>query len=145
MFVCRCKQKGEQMKRLLLAASMLVSSPSFSEALVPNKLLAQFIKIFAKSSDMPLKIACDDPMLSSELRAVGLTIDSSAKIVWANSNAKAHKGKLVFCPAVGLLKDGGCVAIILEDGKPIVYLHLGNIQESGVTISDTFLKIGRQL
>ena len=39
---------------------------------------------------------------------------------------------------------GGCIAIIEEGGKPAIYLHMQNINASGVALSEAILKIGKQ-
>ena len=40
---------------------------------------------------------------------------------------------------------GGSIAVVEEGGKPQIYLHMGNLAASGVTLSDAVLKIGKRL
>jgi len=69
-------------------------------------------------------------------------------VAWANSpEAASHKaaGTFVICSKLDDLPKGGSIAIVEEGGKPQIYLHTGHISASGVTLSDSLLKIGKRL
>lgn len=116
---------------------------------LPPATTAKFLAILARSANSPGKIACTDGAVKAELAAVGLTADDGAKVAFAGTEAEVKKlkaaGKLVICPQLGWLPSGGAIAVVEEGGKPQIYLHMGNIAASGVTLSDAVLKIGKRL
>lgn len=116
---------------------------------VPAETQAKFIRILASSAGSAGKVVCKDATLVAELGKIGVAADPGAKVAWASSEGevKALKaaGKLVICGKLEWLPAGGAIAIVEEGGKPQIYLHMGNIGASGVTLSDTVLKIGKKL
>ncbi len=116
---------------------------------LPANVQAKFIKILASSAGSAGKVACKDAALAGELAKVEVTADGGSKVAWASSEGevKALKGagKLVICGKLEWLPAGGAIAIVEEGGKPQIYLHMGNIAASGVTLSDAVLKIGKKL
>jgi hypothetical protein len=116
---------------------------------LPAEVQAKFIKILCASAGSAGKVACREAGLAAELTKVGLTVDPSSKVIWAASDSEARAGKsmgkLVICGHTESLPLGGAIAIVEEGGKPQIYLHMGNIAASGITLSDAVLKIGRKL
>jgi hypothetical protein len=116
---------------------------------LPAETQAKFIKILASSAGSAGKVACSNAGLQAELTKAGIANDGGAKVAWASSEGevKALKGagKLVICGKLEWLPAGGAIAIVEEGGKPQIYLHMGNISASGVTLSDAVLKIGKKL
>lgn len=129
---------------ILLAAAGLLPGGD-----LPPATTAKFISILAKSANSAGKVACKDGAIKGELGAVGMSADDGAKVAWASSESevKALKaaGKLVICGKLDWLPAGGAIAIVEEGGKPQIYLHMGHIAASGVTLSDAVLKIGKRL
>jgi len=128
---------------LMLATASLIGGE------LPAEIQAKFIKILAASAGSAGKVACKDAAVAAELGKAGVSADPGAKVAWAasESEVKALKasGKLVICGKLDWLPAGGAIAIVEEGGKPQIYLHMGNIAASGVTLSDTVLKIGKRL
>lgn len=116
---------------------------------LPPATTAKFLAILARSANSAGKILCNDPAVKAELGGAGLSADDGAKIAWAGSEAEVKKlkaaGKLVICGQLNHLQSGGAIAIVEEGGKPQIYLHMGNISASGVSLSDAVLKIGKRL
>lgn len=116
---------------------------------LPGDIQAKFIKILASSAGSAGKVGCSNAGLAGELTKVGVAADSGSKVAWASSEGevKALKGagKLVICGKLEWLPAGGAIAIVEEGGKPQIYLHMGHISASGVTLSDAVLKIGKKL
>lgn len=116
---------------------------------LPADIQAKFIKILATNAGSAGKVACKDPGVVAALSGADMTADPAAKVAWAGSEAevKAYKaaGKLVICGKLEWLPAGGSIAVVEEGGKPQIYLHMGNIAASGVTLSDAVLKIGKRL
>ena len=137
---------GPRIKALVVAAAAFTF---LSAGDLPGDVQAKFIKILASSAGSPGKVACKDVGLSVELTKVGVAAEAGAKVAWASSegDVKAFKaaGKLVICGKLDWLSAGGAIAIVEEGGKPQIYLHMGNISASGVTLSDAVLKIGKKL
>ena len=134
------------MKKLLCALLLVLP---LSAGDLPPDIKAKFIKILASSAGTPTMVGCKDSSVASELSKMGLNIDNSSKLVYAGSDGevKAAKaaGKLIVCGNLNQLPIGGAIAIVEENGKPSIYLHMGNIAASGVTLSDAILKIGKKL
>jgi hypothetical protein len=116
---------------------------------LPADVQAKFIKILAASANSPGKVSCKDSGVAGELGKVGVAVDAGSKVAWASSEGEVKSlkaaGKLVICGKLEWLPSGGAIAIVEEGGKPQIYLHMGNISGSGVTLSDTVLKIGKRL
>jgi len=116
---------------------------------LPPATTAKFLAILARSANSPGKIACTDAAVKGELGGAGLAADDSSKVAYASSEAEVKKlkaaGKLVICSHLNWLPAGGSIAVVEEGGKPQIYLHMGNIAASGVTLSDAVLKIGKRL
>ena len=116
---------------------------------LPPEVQAKFVKILASNAGSPGKIDCKNTGLMDELKKLGLTLDPGSKVAWASNDPEATAlkgaGKLVICGKVASLAAGGAIAIVKEGEKPQIYLHMGNIAASGVTLSDAVLKIGKKL
>ena len=116
---------------------------------LPAETQAKFIKILASSAGSAGKVVCSNGGLAGELGKLGVTPDAGSKVAWASSEGEVKSlkgaGKLVICGKLDWLSAGGAIAIVEEGGKPQIYLHMGNIAASGVTLSDAVLKIGKKL
>jgi len=128
-----------------LVIALFISVFGFSGEL-PVNIQVKFIKIIAGSVGIP-SVACKDSSMATELRAIGISVDNSSKVVYVSTDSELAqvKGKFVIVTRLELLPKGGAIAIVEEGGKPAIYLHMGNIAASGVTLSDTILKIGKRL
>jgi len=134
---------------LKMAALVLLATVSaFAGDLSPD-MQAKFIKILASSAGSPGKVGCSNAAVQAELGKIGISHDPSSKVVWASSEGEVKSmsagGKLVLCGKLDWLSSGGAIAIVEEGGKPQIYLHMGNIAASKVTLSDAVLKIGKRL
>ncbi len=136
------------MKRKLTPMMLAIALPAVAGEL-PVPLQAKFVKILCGSAGGATKVASKDASLNAEIAKIGLEVDAGSKVAWATSEGEvaAYKGagKMVIVSKIDLLPKGGSVAVVEEGGKPQIYLNMGNIAASGVTISDTILKIGKQL
>jgi len=116
---------------------------------LPPELQAKFVKILANNAGSVGKVACKNATLAAKLGEIGMAVDPGAKVAWASSEAEVGAlkgaGKMVICGALEWLPKGGAIAVVEEGGKPQIYLHMGNIAASGVTLSDAVLKIGKRL
>lgn len=129
----------------LFLALLVLASPLVGGDL-PTGIQAKFVKIIAGSGGATA-VACKDGAMTGEFKTVGLAVDGGSKVAYAGSEADlgAFKGKLIIVPKLEWLPKGGAIAVVEEGGKPAIYLHMGNISASGVTLSDTILKIGKKL
>ncbi len=82
------------------------------------------------------------------LEASGLAVAPGFKMAWAATEAEVKPlkaaGKLVIVPKLAWLKLGGAIALIEEDGKPQIYINPANIKASGMTLSDTIVKMAKK-
>ena len=116
---------------------------------LPAETQAKFVKILASSAGSAGKVNCSNAALVAELGKVGVAHDGGSKVAWASTEGEVKSlkgaGKMVICGKLEWLPSGGAIAIVEEGGKPQIYLHMGNISASGVTLSDAVLKIGKKL
>ncbi|MBI1751119.1 MAG: hypothetical protein HY014_12815 [Acidobacteria bacterium] len=115
---------------------------------LPPAVQAKFVKILSAAAGSPGKVVCKDADVLGELEKIGVAQDAGSKVAWATAgDVKTMKaaGKFVICSKLDDLAKGGAIAIIEEGGKPQIYLHMGNIAASGVTLADSVLKIGKRL
>jgi len=138
------------MKQTFITAAILVFAfHGISAGELPLPLQAKFIRILASSAGSPGKVHCTNAALAEELGKLGVSSDPGSKVAWASNEAEVKSlkagGKLVICPKLAWLPAGGSIAIVEEGGKPQIYLHIGHISDSGLTVSDSVLKIGKKL
>lgn len=135
------------LRALALALPLLVAPLQAGD--LPPAMQAKFLSIITKSANSAGKVAIKDAAVMAELGANQMKADDGAPVAWANTEAdvKAMKAakKLVVCGKLELLPAGGSIAVVEEGGKPSIYLHMGNIAASGVTLADSILKIGKRL
>jgi hypothetical protein len=135
--------------KIKVLAALAFAITGLSGGDLPAETQAKFIKILASSAGSAGKVMCSNAALAGELGKVGVSPDAGSKVAWASTEAevKALKGagKLVLCGRLEWLPAGGAIAVVEEGGKPQIYLHMGNIAASGVTMSDAVLKIGKKL
>ncbi|MBV5350235.1 hypothetical protein JZU71_03585, partial [bacterium] len=128
----------------LVLALILASFSAWSQAgELPPEVLAKFVKLLSSSANSAGKVACKDGAMAGELAKLGVNADGSSKVAWAASEGEVRSlkgaGKLVLCGRLEWLPAGGAIAIVEEGGKPQIYLHMGNIAASGISLSDTIL------
>ena len=108
---------------------------------------AKFLKILLASTGQ-FGFSCSDPAFKTTLEASGLAVAPGFKMAWAASEAEVKtlkaSGKLVIVPKVAWLKLGGSIALVEEAGKPQIYINPANIKASGMTLSDTIVKMAKK-
>lgn len=131
------------------AVCMFLSCIGMLAGDLPLDMASKLVVILTKGVNSPGKIMVKDASMKDEFAKVGLSNSDDAPIAWASSEGevksmKGH-GKIVVCGKTSWLNSGGCIAIIEEDGKPQIYLHLANISASGVQVSDSIMKVGKKI
>jgi hypothetical protein len=128
-------------KAILLA---LVSMGIYAQDL-PLNTQVKFLRIMMSSAGQ-YGIACPDAATKARLESVGINIGPTFKLGFATSEeeVKALKkaGKLVIVNNAVWLSSGASIAITSQDGKPQIMINAANIKASGVTVSDTLIKMG---
>jgi hypothetical protein len=135
------------MNRFVPAALVLVSALGLSAEDVASDALVKFVRLLVSSTGQS-GFACGSNMsLRFKLESMGLSTAATSKLVWASSEAevKAMKAanRMVVVPKLEWLKLGGAVAIIQEDGKPVMYLNMANVKASGLTLPDSVIKASK--
>ncbi len=109
---------------------------------------AKFLKILLSATGQ-FGFACGDPGFKAKLEASGLSVAPGFKMAWAETEAEVKTlkaaGKLVIVPKLAWLKLGGGIAIVEEQGKPQIYLSTANVKASGMTLSDTIVKMAKKV
>ena len=127
---------------LILASAAYAGSPQVS----PTE-LTPFLKVISASVGAPGRIACRDMDLGMQLKKSGFSPDAKAPLAWAANldQLKAYlaEGKLVVAGDAGMLAEGAGIAIVKEQGKPVILINRKNVQASGATLSDALLKISK--
>jgi hypothetical protein len=119
---------------LVLCGSLLAADDG-----LPRPLMARFVVALARLANTGKHVACHEAVMSRELKNLGMTLDDAAPLAFASSEAEvrslAAARKVVVTPSLDLLVKGGAIAIVQEDGKPSIYLHLRHLDETGVKFS----------
>jgi hypothetical protein len=109
--------------------------------------MTPFLKVITSSVGSPGRVACKDIDLSVQLKKDGLSPDAKAPVAYAVSSAQIKAfladGKLVVCGEEPGLKEGASIAVFKENGKPVLVVNLKNAAATGLTLSDSLLKIAR--
>jgi hypothetical protein len=108
--------------------------------------VAKFIRVIASASGGS-KVVCSDREIAGELTAINVPMEGDGKLVWATTEKDvtkfAKQGKLVICGSQDLLNAGAALAIVAEGGRPTIYISAKNLAASGITLSDSVMKIGK--
>lgn len=111
--------------------------------------LAGFLKAISANAGSPGRIACRDVDMAMALKRSGISTDVRSIAAWAvdasQTRAYASEGKFIICPSPALLREGASLAILREQGHPVLILHAGHAKASGVQLSDSLMKIARVL
>ena len=133
--------------RQLIAFSILVSTAMAATPSVSAAELTPFLKVITASAGAPGRIACRDIDLSMQLKKDGLSPDARSPVAWAASAGQVAsylaEGKLVVAGDAALLSQGAAIAIVKEQGKPVILVSSKNVAASGVTLSDALRKLAK--
>ena len=133
--------------RQLIAITVLVSTAMAGPPAVSAAELTPFLKVITSSAGAPGRIACRDIDLSMQLKKDGLSPDAKSPVAWAASASQLAsylaEGKLVVAGDAAMLSQGAGIAIVKEQGKPVILVNAKNVAASGVTLSDALMKIAR--
>jgi len=136
------------MPRAFPAAIALLLTLGLNAQDLAPEVQAKFLKILLSSTGQ-FGFACADPGFKAKLEGNGIAVSGGFKMAWAESEAEAKalktSGKLVIVPKVAWLKHngGGAIAIVEEGGKPQIYINAANVKASGMTLSDTIVKMSK--
>ena len=129
------------MKKVLMLA--LVSLGVYAQDL-PLNTQVKLIRIMMSSAGQ-YGIACPDPAMKAKLESVGINIGPTYRLGLATSEEEVKSlkkaGKLVIVNNSAWLSAGASIAVTSVDGKPQITLNSANIKASGVTLSDTLIKM----
>jgi len=129
------------MKKVLMLA--LVSLGVYAQDL-PLNTQVKLIRIMMSSAGQ-YGIACPDAAMKAKLESVGINIGPTYRLGLATSEEEVKSlkkaGKLVIVNNSAWLSAGASIAVTSVDGKPQITLNSANIKASGVTLSDTLIKM----
>ena len=135
------------MHRPLAALAAITFVVGLNAQELPAETQAKFLKILLSSTGQ-FGFACSDAAFKGKLEAAGIAVSGGFKMAWAATEAEVKPlkaaGKLVIVPNLEWLKAGGSIAIVAEDGKPQIHLNLANVKASGMTLSDTIVKMAKK-
>ena len=122
---------------LLLSAALFAQEPTLV-------FQVKFLKILMSSTSQ-YGVCCPDPGTRAKLESVGINVGSDWKLALASSEAEVKTlkkaGKLVIVTNAAWLGAGAGIGVVDVDGKPQIKLNAANIKASGVTLSDTLIKM----
>jgi hypothetical protein len=131
----------QRIPAVVLALALPAATLGAGEVAAP--VVAKFLKIIVSGGEP--KIDCQDGEVGAALAALNLQRDPAARVVWSNKDVArlAKSGKLVVCGAKDLLDQGAGLAIVAEDGHPVIYINKANVAASKVVVPDAVLKIAK--
>lgn len=129
------------MKKALLLA--MISLGVYAQDLPLNTQI-KLLRIMMSSAGQ-YGIACPDAATKAKLESVGINIGPNYKLGLAMTEEEVKSlkkaGKLVIVNNSAWLSAGASIAVTSQDGKPQITLNAANIKASGVTLSDTLIKM----
>ncbi len=135
------------MRKLIFTALAATLGLSLSAGELPIETVAKLVKVVVNGTGG--KIICRDAAMKAALESNGVTVDSSASIIWSSSPAEIKmlksRGKLIITSRPEQLGMGACIAIAEDGGKPKIYLHPANLAASGISLPDSVLKFGEKI
>ena len=135
------------MKRLVRIALATIFALGLQGQDLSPETEAKFLKILLSSTGQ-FGFACADPGFKAKLEGNGIAVSAGFKMAWSASEAEVKPlkaaGKLVIVPRLAWLKLGASIAMVEEEGKPQIYLSTANVKASGMTLSDTIVKISKK-
>ncbi len=106
--------------------------------MVRAPLWARSARVLAGRLGAPGRVACQEGRLHDELPKLGVAIDPEAPVAWASSlgevRALRPTRKLILCGRLDYLPAGGCMAVVVEDERPAIYMHMRNIGQSKILV-----------
>lgn len=135
------------MKAMVPIAVIFASALGLSAQDVPSEALVKYVKLLLTSTGQS-GFSCGSNMsLKFKLQSMGVSTAPTSKLAWASSEAQVKTlqadKRLVVVPQLAWLKLGGSVAIIQENGQPVMYVHPANVKTSGLTLSDEVMKTAK--
>lgn len=125
-------------------AGFFATALGASEVATPT--LAKIIRVLAVTTG-DSKVTCQDAELAAELVKVGIAVEDGARIVWALNDKDVQRwvkaNRLVVCGQLSSLSQGAAIAVVLEGGRPAIYINAANAASARVAIPDAFLKFGK--
>lgn len=119
---------------LLLCGSFLAAGDE-----IPPNLMAKIVVSLSRMAGHPKCVASSDAMLNVELKKLGVKLDKTSPVVVASSEDEVKRlhaeKKLVICENLMWLPKGAAIAVVGEEDKPTIYLHLRHIDETGIKFS----------
>ena len=136
------------MNRMIAAPFALMVTVGMNAQSAHQEVQAKFIKVLMSSTSQ-FGFACSDEGMKKKLEEMGISVGPGFKFAWAASvsevRALKQQNHFIICPNVDWLKDGACIAVVEEGGRPGLYLDVANAKASGVTLSDAILKIAKKI
>ena len=134
------------MIRNVLIAAAFISTLGLSGQELPPDLQAKFLKVLLSSTGQ-FGFCCNEAALKTQLESNGISVSPGFKMAWAESETEVKSlkaaGKLVIVPRLALLKSGGSIALVMDNGKPSIHLNVPNVKASGMVLSDTIVKMAK--
>lgn len=135
------------MKRLFSTLTVASLGLNLFAGELPAETTAKLLKVVVTGSGE--KINCRDGAMKAALEATGVPLDSYGKIVWSSNPTEIKmlksQHKLIITNRPDQLGMGASMSISEDGGKPKIHLHTGNLSASGVTLSDSILKMGEKI
>jgi hypothetical protein len=108
---------------------------------------ARILRVVAASSQTKNRVACTDAEVASELKLLGMEIDPLAKVAWTTNErdlmALVQDGHLVVCGKPAFLAKGASIALTQEGGRPTIYVSIGNVRASKMSLQGSFFKMAK--
>jgi len=136
------------MRFKLLPVLVLVAGSVLAAQGAPLEVQAKFVKVLLTSTGQ-FGFACNDAPLKAKLESMGISVGPGFKFAWGMSEpevvALKAQGRFIVCPDKDWFKDGACLAVVMEDGRPQLYLHVANVKASGVALPEAIVKIAKKI
>lgn len=134
------------MSRLIPTVSALVFTLGLNAQSAPLEVEAKFVKVLLTATGQ-FGFACNDPALKAKLESMGIAVGPGFKLAWGSSEPEVRalkaQDRCIICPRQEWLKSGASLAVVVEDGQPVLYADPNNIKASGLALPDAILKVAK--
>jgi hypothetical protein len=108
--------------------------------------VAKFLRVILQGAGVK-SVACADKEIQAELTALGVTVDPDSRVVWVDADKDipmpVKLGKCVICGTRSGARAGASLALLSEDGRPVILVNPKALAASHVTLPDSVLKLAK--
>jgi hypothetical protein len=125
---------------------LIIACAPLSAGDLSSTTVAKFLRVILQGAGVK-GVACADKEVQAELAGLGVPVDPDSKVVWVDSDKDiallARLGKCVICGTRSGARAGAALALLSEDGRPVILVNPKALAASHLTLPDSVLKLAK--